>query len=268
MSEQSTAAQEVLRQGWQQALESNVRVVGDAMGNWGDMLATRVRLRMVDGEESYAALPGLKLVDGDVEVTCNTDAFDLWHKVLDEIPDLPEEDIRNLYLASAASWVELTYLSFAAKREREFEDKKDIVAHAIGRAARIAGQFGNRDDIADCAKTLETEHGMSGISEIATGLTDEAVQEINKIRYSLGTAMYALDFSQDKICDIRATFRRNLGTEMDNYEITLLSFLEAFTDPEPYAHLQSQHAQIKRFAFPHFLFAGTSPMGYEEEGGK
>lgn len=254
-----------LEQDWQLAFEDSLRTVGDVLSDSGEILSKFAHVRLTTGEEKYSILPELKFIDGDAEVTCNLDGFDQWLDILAGVSGLDHEETRRLYLTTAASWVELSFLALAAKQERDTVDIPVQRSRAIRRAASIVRKLADRETLRESAEELEVKHGIFGaVDAIEAGLSDEEVLRMNRLRYGMGTAYLALGYDAVKVNSVTESITETLKTELSNYEDSMLLFLTAFAEVDPYADIASNFQKLKRDSFPGLLFAITIPMGYEQ----
>lgn len=248
---------------WQEALEDNVRTVGDAVGSWGDMLAKTVKVSLVEGDDRYMPLPAYKYCeDGLIEIACNTDVFEYWQGLFVDTPDMTPRKVQNLYLASAAASVELAHLGMTAKSERKYDTGTGMRNAAIERAQELISKFQDKKELIRSAGVLEAECGVVGAVNAVNKLQGADVIDVNKARYSIGVAMFALGYDGQQTQEVVNTFRSNLVTELRKYEETLLDFLANLDTPGSYAKIQSNMETVQSYSFPRFLFAGTIPMGY------
>lgn len=243
--------------------QENVVRVGDALGSSGEILAKYTELCVIEQEAFYAPVPPLKIVDGTVVAKMHPESLGLWADVLGEAVHIGAKDVRNIYFASTASLVELTFLSLAAKQERKFEGVEGATARAIGRAASIASRFFDKDEVMLLAEDLEVNQGLVGITTLAEYLRPEDIVEINRLRYVMSSAYFALELSETQLSEITDLFRLRLKTEMGKYNEMLLMFLETFSNSErDFVKFQSSMDKLKSRSMAHFLVAGSSPMGY------
>ena len=249
---------------WQLAFQESLRFVGNALGSDGDMIARFTHLRLVEGEEEFKPVPEMKMIDGEVEVTCNLEAYEQWVQVLYEVDGMTDEEIRSLYLATASSWVELSFLAVSANKEEKFAMNPAQKSRSRKRALMIVNKLQTQEDLLVSAEKLE-EEGVFGATDaiLGGGLTPRQILEVNKLRYGLGMSFYALKLDTKKQEQIKQAFKISLIHQLQSHEETLLTFLDAFSRADEYADIVEDHyKKIKRYAFPEFLFAGTIPMGY------
>ncbi len=250
-------------QSWQLALERNVVRLGNEMGSWGDVLASHVQLRLTTGDDQFQIIPELKKIDDDIEITCNLDSFETWVLTLSEVPGMGRHEIRDLYLSTAAAWVEMTYVAESARIERETGDGTERRSRAMMRSRNLVEKLVSKSDLEANAEELEHVYGIAGATDVVRhDLSPKDIMEINRIRYGLGAAMYALGYTEEQVQHIVQSFRSNLELVLSQYEITLMQLLDSVTHASNYSYLESHQEQLKQFVFPHFLFAGTMPLRY------
>lgn len=258
---------EILQPEWQAAYAETVIQVGDALGSDGNAMAAFSYVRLVEGEEHFKPWPEIKYLDGEVEVTCNLEGYSQWEGVLNDVASLTSNDVRRLYLATAAAAVELSFLAMSARQERNVLDPK-IRSKSIIRATSIINNLQQREDLLKSAEEFEETYGTTEVTAaIMNNFTDSQILELNKFRYGLGTALFALGATPALTKEITEAFRKNLKSEIDRHEETLLVFLEQFARAEPSADVASHYSKAKQLAFQEFLFGGTIPMGYKTKKG-
>lgn len=250
---------------WQNAFKEALQSTGDALSGTGELLSRFAHIRLTEGDDQYSILPTLKWIDGEVEITCNLDAYDQWNDVFSQVEGTNDEQTRKLYLGTAASWVELSFLAFSAKEERKLLSEDSRRGEAIKRAGSIARKLATRDDLKKSAEVLETDHDIYGaVDAIDAGLSDLDVLAVNRLRYGLGAAYFALGYSKEAVSSIVESVRNVLKTELTNYEDSMIMFLTAFAEVDPYVDFADSFQKLKRDSFPALLFALTIPMGYKE----
>ena len=256
---------DALQPEWQAVFSETVKTVGDALGSDGNTLAAFSYVRLVEGEDHFKPWPEIKYLNGEVEVTCNLEGFHIWEQVLSEAPSFNASDIRRLYLATAATSVELCFLADSASQERAMLDPK-IRSLSIKRASSIINKLYNREELLVNAEKFEQEHGVTEVTAaIMNTFTESQILELNKFRYGLGTALFALDVPAEVTEEITEAFKENFIREIIRHEETLIMFLSEFSRARPAADITTKYTKAKQLAFQEFLFAGTIPMGYENK---
>ncbi len=248
-------------QEWQKEFKDVVEIVGNALGSSGAMLAKYAHIRLVSGDEAFSPFPDFKFIDNnEIEVTCNTEAFEEWERAIGHVPGVGYAGTRRLYLAAAAAPVELAFAAKTANVERNFVSR----SRSMRRSKEIMEKLDTKEELLHRAWILESEHGFVGAREaIESNLNERQVVELNLLRYGLGVAFYALEIEPELQADITEAFRQTLKAELENYEETLMEFMIAFAQRYPYDDIVEKYKTAKRNAFPEFLFAGTIPLGYD-----
>ena len=231
--------------------------MGQSLFGSGDIFEHLVEVEFSEAEGDFSPTPVIrKNENGTPIMVCSMEGYEEWKEVFGVTSVLSEAQIRDAYIATGLSWLEICFSVRAAEIEKEILHQDDPSATAKKRVEMIHSGFLSNDDLAkEVGSCAQVE--INGLDEIVKNLSQKDNQEINKYRHGIGMAIWMLDLTSEEKLKLKSEFFESLQIEMDTRE-SHLKYLLGNVPLVQDTGLTIQEV-IKR-GFPTLSFASAFPV--------
>jgi hypothetical protein len=242
------------------AIELGESLIGD-----GNYFRSHINVIISDKEKYFSPVPTVTKVDDTPTIICHPEGYkEGWLPAFGFLSMLNEYQVRDMYIATGLSWVELSLLGETAKTERNYISEDDNQAFAIHRAMRIATEFSNKKRLIGQAEKL-AKVGIKGVVECVKELDNDEITTINKYRYGLGVALDYINLDSSNSELLVNELHHSLRNNIELFKSGLFDFLIRLVDDELSESLTDEAFEK---AFPSLQFAAAIPMNVSYINGK